>query len=76
MFLALNRQLRTYEAVVFDSFCRILKQFLLVILLPYSGVVASACKEFQELRLFPSDLHGVGYAAVTEEGLVAISVRV
>ncbi|KAI5651055.1 hypothetical protein M9H77_37060 [Catharanthus roseus] len=37
------------------------------------GVVASACKELQELRVFPSDLHGVGYAAVTEEGLVAIS---
>lgn len=37
------------------------------------GVVASTCKELQELRVFPSDLHGVGYAAVTEEGLVAIS---
>lgn len=37
------------------------------------GVVASTCKELQELRVFPSDLHEVGYAAVTEEGLVAIS---
>ncbi|XP_057482401.1 protein AUXIN SIGNALING F-BOX 2-like [Actinidia eriantha] len=37
------------------------------------GVVASTCKELQELRVFPSDLHGVGHAAVTEEGLVAIS---
>ncbi|XP_059639742.1 protein AUXIN SIGNALING F-BOX 2 [Cornus florida] len=36
-------------------------------------VVASACKELQELRVFPSDLHGVGHAAVTEDGLVAIS---
>jgi len=27
----------------------------------------------QELRVFPSDPHGVGHAAVTEEGLVAIS---
>ncbi|GFS34370.1 auxin signaling F-box 3 [Actinidia rufa] len=37
------------------------------------GVVASTCKELQELRVFPSDLHGDGHAAVTEEGLVAIS---
>ncbi|KAK4483249.1 hypothetical protein RD792_010433 [Penstemon davidsonii] len=37
------------------------------------GVVASTCKELQELRVFPSDLYGVGNAAVTEEGLVAIS---
>ncbi|XP_058186926.1 protein AUXIN SIGNALING F-BOX 2-like [Rhododendron vialii] len=36
-------------------------------------VVASTCKELQELRVFPSDPHGVGHAAVTEEGLVAIS---
>ncbi|KAL2505497.1 Protein AUXIN SIGNALING F-BOX 3 [Abeliophyllum distichum] len=36
------------------------------------GVVASTCKELQELRVFPSDIHG-GNAAVTEEGLVAIS---
>ncbi|KAK2968794.1 hypothetical protein RJ640_028187 [Escallonia rubra] len=37
------------------------------------GVVASTCKELQELRVFPSDIYGVGSAAVTEEGLVAIS---
>ncbi|PIN24213.1 Leucine rich repeat protein [Handroanthus impetiginosus] len=37
------------------------------------GVVASTCKELQELRVFPSDFYGVGNAAVTEEGLVAIS---
>ncbi|KAK3421295.1 protein AUXIN SIGNALING F-BOX 2 [Eucalyptus grandis] len=37
------------------------------------GVVASSCKELQELRVFPSDPYGVGNAAVTEEGLVAIS---
>ncbi|XP_047310118.1 protein AUXIN SIGNALING F-BOX 2 [Impatiens glandulifera] len=36
------------------------------------AVVASTCKELQELRVFPSDLHGVG-DVVTEEGLVAIS---
>ncbi|KAI8533362.1 hypothetical protein RHMOL_Rhmol10G0003100 [Rhododendron molle] len=36
-------------------------------------VVASTCKELQELRVFPSDPQGVGHAAVTEEGLVAIS---
>ncbi|KAI8009871.1 Protein AUXIN SIGNALING F-BOX 2 [Camellia lanceoleosa] len=36
-------------------------------------VVASTCRELQELRVFPSDLHGVGHAAVIEEGLVAIS---
>lgn len=36
-------------------------------------MVASTCKELQELRVFPSDPHGVGHAAVTEEGLVAIS---
>ncbi|KAL2500185.1 Protein AUXIN SIGNALING F-BOX 2 [Abeliophyllum distichum] len=37
------------------------------------GVVASTCKELQELRVFPSDFYGVGNVAVTEEGLVAIS---
>ncbi|KAA8530066.1 hypothetical protein F0562_004775 [Nyssa sinensis] len=37
------------------------------------GVVASTCKELQELRVFPSYVFGVGRAAVTEEGLVAIS---
>ncbi|XP_050383302.1 protein AUXIN SIGNALING F-BOX 2-like [Argentina anserina] len=37
------------------------------------AVVASTCKELQELRVFPSDPFGVGHAAVTEEGLVAIS---
>ncbi|CAA2995864.1 AUXIN SIGNALING F-BOX 2-like [Olea europaea subsp. europaea] len=36
-------------------------------------VVASACKELQELRVFKSDPNDVGNAAVTEEGLVAIS---
>ncbi|KAK6912922.1 Transport inhibitor response 1 domain, partial [Dillenia turbinata] len=36
-------------------------------------VVASTCKELQELRVFPSDPYGPGNAAVTEEGLVAIS---
>nr|ARO72097.1 F-box/kelch-repeat protein [Betula luminifera] len=36
-------------------------------------VVASTCKELQELRVFPSDPFGVGHAAVTENGLVAIS---
>ncbi|RRT70732.1 hypothetical protein B296_00027297 [Ensete ventricosum] len=35
--------------------------------------VASACKDLQELRVFPSDIYGAGTAAVTEEGLVAIS---
>ncbi|EXB62856.1 Protein AUXIN SIGNALING F-BOX 2 [Morus notabilis] len=38
------------------------------------SVVASTCKELQELRVFPSDPYGLGHAAVTEEGLVAISV--
>ncbi|KAF5735856.1 protein AUXIN SIGNALING F-BOX 2-like [Tripterygium wilfordii] len=37
------------------------------------GVVASTCKELQELRVFPSDPF-VGDASVTEEGLVAISI--
>ncbi|XP_022883959.1 protein AUXIN SIGNALING F-BOX 2-like [Olea europaea var. sylvestris] len=36
-------------------------------------VVASACKELQELRVFKSDPNDVGNAAITEEGLVAIS---
>ncbi|RWW10340.1 hypothetical protein BHE74_00001586 [Ensete ventricosum] len=35
--------------------------------------VASACKDLQELRVFPSDIYGAGTTAVTEEGLVAIS---
>ncbi|KAJ4972785.1 hypothetical protein NE237_005959 [Protea cynaroides] len=38
------------------------------------GVVASTCKELQELRVFPFDPYGGGNAAVTEEGLVAISM--
>ncbi|CAI9755224.1 unnamed protein product [Fraxinus pennsylvanica] len=37
------------------------------------SVVASTCKELQELRVFPSDRNGVGNAAITGEGLVAIS---
>ncbi|PON95451.1 F-box domain containing protein [Trema orientale] len=37
-------------------------------------VVASTCKELQELRVFPSDPFGIGHAAVTEEGLVYISM--
>ncbi|XVE84224.1 hypothetical protein DITRI_Ditri16bG0153400 [Diplodiscus trichospermus] len=37
------------------------------------GVVASTCKELQELRVFPSDPYGAENAAVTEEGLVLIS---
>lgn len=37
-------------------------------------VVASTCKDLQELRVFPSDPFGVGPAAVTEHGLVAISM--
>lgn len=37
-------------------------------------VVASTCKELQELRVFPSFPFGVGAATVTENGLVAISV--
>lgn len=37
------------------------------------AVVARFCKELQELRVFPSDLNEIGHAAVTEEGLVAIS---
>ncbi|CAH9112759.1 unnamed protein product [Cuscuta europaea] len=36
-------------------------------------VVASNCKELQELRVFPSQEIQVGYNSVTEEGLVAIS---
>ncbi|PIN01798.1 Leucine rich repeat protein [Handroanthus impetiginosus] len=36
-------------------------------------VVAATCKELQELRVFPSDLNGMGNAEVTEVGLVAIS---
>ncbi|XVF13850.1 hypothetical protein REPUB_Repub09cG0004100 [Reevesia pubescens] len=37
------------------------------------GVVASTCKELQELRVFPSDPYGAGNGAMTEEGLVLIS---
>ncbi|CAL9120467.1 unnamed protein product [Musa acuminata var. zebrina] len=37
------------------------------------AVVASTCKELQELRVFPSDIYGAGATTVTEEGLVAIS---
>ncbi|THU53750.1 hypothetical protein C4D60_Mb10t17730 [Musa balbisiana] len=37
------------------------------------AVVASTCKELQELRVFPSDIYGAGATSVTEEGLVAIS---
>ncbi|KAG2411427.1 hypothetical protein I3760_Q002900 [Carya illinoinensis] len=37
-------------------------------------VVASTCNELQELRVFPSDPLGIGHDAVTEYGLVAISI--
>jgi hypothetical protein len=37
-------------------------------------VVASTCKDLQELRVFPSDFYVAGYSAVTELGLVAISL--
>jgi hypothetical protein len=37
-------------------------------------VVASTCKDLQELRVFPSEFYIAGYSPVTEEGLVAISV--
>ncbi|KAF9622420.1 hypothetical protein IFM89_031223 [Coptis chinensis] len=37
------------------------------------GVVASTCKELLELRVFPS-LAGGEHTAVTEEGLVAVSI--
>ncbi|XP_010528142.1 PREDICTED: protein AUXIN SIGNALING F-BOX 2 [Tarenaya hassleriana] len=37
------------------------------------AVVASTCKELEELRVFPSDFLAGGDGAVTEEGLVAIS---
>jgi hypothetical protein len=39
------------------------------------AVVAATCKELQELRVFPSDVHGEedNNASVTEVGLVAIS---
>ncbi|OAY67494.1 Transport inhibitor response 1-like protein [Ananas comosus] len=37
------------------------------------AIVASTCKELQELRVFPSDIYGAGSATVTEEGLVAVS---
>ncbi|KAJ8475970.1 hypothetical protein OPV22_019697 [Ensete ventricosum] len=33
------------------------------------AAVASACKDLQELRVFPSDIYGAGTAAVTEEEL-------
>ncbi|MQL96248.1 hypothetical protein Taro_028923 [Colocasia esculenta] len=38
------------------------------------GVVASTCKELQELRVFPSDPYGLGNSGVTEEGLLSISM--
>ncbi|XP_077212157.1 protein AUXIN SIGNALING F-BOX 2-like [Tasmannia lanceolata] len=37
-------------------------------------VVASTCKDLQELRVFPSDPFDGGDTEVTEEGLVAISI--
>lgn len=38
------------------------------------AVVASTCKELQELRVFPSDPYVGGNAGVTEEGLVSVSI--
>ena len=35
--------------------------------------MADTCKELEELRVFPSDIYAHGDAAVTEEGLIAIS---
>ncbi|KAK1281673.1 hypothetical protein QJS10_CPB22g00590 [Acorus calamus] len=37
-------------------------------------VVASTCKDLQELRVFPSDPYGAGITDVTERGLVSVSL--
>lgn len=37
------------------------------------GVVASTCKDLQELRVFPSVIRQIGPSGVSEKGLVAIS---
>lgn len=60
------------DRFIYNGFCVVL-QILDSIGDKGLEVVASTCKELQELRVFPSDLLGGGNTAVTEEGLVAIS---
>ncbi|GAV77222.1 F-box-like domain-containing protein [Cephalotus follicularis] len=63
------------ELIKLIQHCRKLQRIWILDCIGDKGlaIVASTCKELQELRVFPSDPYGVGNAAVTEEGLVAIS---
>ncbi|GAA0138744.1 ubiquitin-protein ligase [Lithospermum erythrorhizon] len=62
------------ELIKLIGHCRKLERLWILDIIGDKGLnaVASTCKELQELRVFPSDLYGVG-TAVTEVGLVAIS---
>lgn len=63
------------ELIKLIQFCRKLERLWILDSIGDKGlgVVASTCKELQELRVFPSDPYEADNAAVTEEGLVAIS---
>lgn len=63
------------ELTRFISYCKNLQRLWVLDCIGDQGlaVVASACCELQELRVFPSDPFEVGNSSVTEEGLVAIS---
>ncbi|CAA0824603.1 Protein AUXIN SIGNALING F-BOX 2 [Striga hermonthica] len=64
------------ELIKLISHCKKLERLWILDTIGDKGLnaVASTCKELQELRVFPSDLYGVGGdAGVTEEGLVYIS---
>lgn len=66
--------IRSPELIKLIRHCRKLERLWVLDCIGDEGlcVVASTCKELQELRVFPSDFR-VGHSVVTEEGLVAIS---
>ncbi|CAN8293905.1 unnamed protein product [Cochlearia groenlandica] len=75
--LSYAAEIQGSHLIKFIRFCKRLQRLWILDSIGDEGleVVASACKELQELRVFPSDIHGEedNNAAVTEVGLVAIS---
>ncbi|KAG2297776.1 hypothetical protein Bca4012_008964 [Brassica carinata] len=75
--LSYAAEIQGNHLVRFIQFCKRLQRLWILDSIGDKGleVVASTCKELQELRVFPSDLHEEedNDTAVTEIGLVAIS---
>ncbi|CDY26594.1 BnaA09g46830D [Brassica napus] len=75
--LSYAAEIQGNHLIRFIQFCKRLQRLWILDSIGDKGleVVASTCKELQELRVFPSDLHDEedNDTAVTEIGLVAIS---